>query len=119
MSIFWEKALSIMEDKGLRQVDLMRVTGQSRSGVSAWVTRDLVPKADDALKIADLLGVSVRYLVAGQDDAVLPYRVRKLVDIMLSLPEEDLISIGEFIDIMKKNEWRKKGNIPLPPDSDV
>ena len=65
MSEFWKNALSFMEAGGVRQVDLARVVGKPKNTVNNWITRDTIPPADCAVKIADLLGTTVRYLVTG------------------------------------------------------
>lgn len=109
MTNFWSIALSIMKEKKIKQTDLIQVTGQSRSGVSAWVTRDLIPRADHALAIADKLGVSVRYLVTGKDDAELPYRVKELLRLAQGLNESELIYFCDQIKNYRVLEDRKKG----------
>lgn len=70
MSVFWSKVLSLMAEQGLRKLDIIQMLKLPASTFHTWVKRDTLPQADDALKIADLLGVSVRYLVTGQDDAM-------------------------------------------------
>ena len=109
MSVFWDTALFLMDKKNLKQVDLIKATGQSRSGVSAWINRDIIPQADAALKIADLLGVSVRYLVTGQDPAELPYRVKELLRLAQGLNESELIYFCDQIKNYRVLEDRKKG----------
>ena len=59
---FWSNALPLMYKKGVRQKDLVKVTGKTSASVSDWVNKKVIPRADDALKIADLLGVSLRCL---------------------------------------------------------
>jgi len=96
-------------------------TDKAFSTVHSWIERNKIPSADDAVKIADLLGVSVKYLCTGEGEGKdeMPYRMRTLLDVMRTLSDEDLISISEFIAILKKNEWRKKGGIPVPADADA
>ena len=84
---FWSNALPLMHKKGIRQADLVRLTGKAKGTVWNWVERKTIPQADDAVKIADLLGVSVRYLVTGQDDEGISPRERELLDVCRLLPD--------------------------------
>ena len=65
MSEFWKNARSLMNEQGLRQADVARGVGVPKATVFHWIDRDTIPKADAAVKIADLLGTTVRYLVTG------------------------------------------------------
>ena len=84
---FWDNAHPFMEKKKVKQKDIALLTGHSSGRVSDWIKEKVVPKADDALKIADLLGVSVRYLVTGEDDKMLSHRERELLDVCRLMPE--------------------------------
>ena len=78
---FWDNAISIMEEKKISQRTVAKITGRPFSTVHSWIERKCPPQADDALKIADLLGVSVRYLVTGEDDKELSAREKELLDV--------------------------------------
>ena len=78
---FWSNALPLMNKKAIKRVDISKATGKTKSAVSDWIKRKVYPTADDALKIADLLGVSVRYLVTGEDDKELSAREKELLDV--------------------------------------
>lgn len=108
---FWEKALPLMEAKKIKQMDLVRATGKTNAAVNDWVKKGVMPRADDALKIADYLGVSLRYLITGETETEPNYSpaMRRLISVAEELEEEDIISLLEFIEILKKNEYRKKG----------
>ena len=117
MSIFWGKALKIMEDKGLRQVDLASATGKNKSSVSDWINHDVYPKADDAQKIADLLGVSVRYLVTGEDDRELSPREKELLEQCRVLKEEKFKVV---LDLAKslRHDWEESQKVPSSASQD-
>ena len=117
MSIFWNTARSIMKSKRIKQVDLIEATGQSRSGVSAWITRDLIPRADHALAIADRLGVSVRFLVLGQDEEQPPLYIKELVSLAQGLTEAEVGYFCEQIRNYRELEDRKKGGGSHASDS--
>ena len=103
MSVFWKNALSIMKEKKLKQLDLIKATGKTRSGVSAWITRDIIPTADDALRIADLLEVSVRYLVTGQrQEGELEPREKELLRECSILRDESFKLVLDCAKLMRK-----------------
>lgn len=62
---FIERLERLMEDKGLQQKDLAEQVGISSNGISTWKITGAFPRADIAVKIADILGVTVEYLVTG------------------------------------------------------
>lgn len=111
MTTFWSIALSLMKEKKIKQTDLMEVTGQSRSGVSAWITRDLIPRADHALAIADRLGVSVRYLITGKDDAMPAASVRRLLELVDGMSDAEVSWLCDQVVNYRILENRKRGEV--------
>ena len=92
---FWSNALPLMNKKAIKRVDISKATGKTKSAISDWIKRKVYPAADDALKIADLLGVSVRYLVTGEDDKELSAREKELLDVC------SLLSDRKFSIVLK------------------
>lgn len=84
---FWSNALPLMNKKGIKRTDVAKATGKTRSAVTDWIKRKVYPTADDAVKIAELLGVSVRYLVTGEDEEGLSPREKELLDVCRLLPD--------------------------------
>ena len=115
MSLFWDQATDIMDKKKLRQADIARALGVSKTTVFNWINRDTLPQVDKALKLADALGASVRFLVTGQDPAELPYRVKELLRLAQGLNESELIYFCDQIKNYRVLEDRKKGE--ASPDS--
>lgn len=104
---FWSNALPLMQKKGIRQADLVRLTGKAKGTVWNWVERKTIPQADDAVKIADYLGVSVRYLVTGEEDGMLSERERELLQICSILSEEKFNAVKDIAEIMRKETDRE------------
>ena len=104
---FWSNALPLMYKKGVRQTDLANLTGKSRASVSDWVNKRVIPRADDALKIADLLGVSLRYLIEGKDDRDLTAREKELLAICVPLSTEKFNVVLESARVMRKETDRE------------
>jgi hypothetical protein len=75
-----------------------------------------VPAADIALKIADYLGVSVRWLITGEDEQGLTLEERNLVNDWDRLTEDDRRNVRALMDSMlacldmgKKRFWTRPG----------
>ena len=106
-----------MENNGLRQVDLSRKLSKSKTTICNWINRDTIPQADDALKIADLLGVSVRYLVTGEDDRELSTREKELLEQCRVLKEEKFKVV---LDLAKslRHDWEESQKVPSSASQD-
>ena len=57
---------SVLKEKGLKNSDVVKATGISHSTLTDWKKGRYVPKADKLQKLADFLGVSVEYLMTGE-----------------------------------------------------
>ena len=93
---------SLMRERHLKQADLVRATGKTSASVSEWFSKGVEIRANDALVIADLLGVSVRYLITGSDDGQLLPREKKLLKICSDLPEEKFDVVLRIAEILSK-----------------
>jgi len=107
---FWSNALPLMHKKGIRQADLVRLTGKAKGTVWNWVERKTIPQADDAVKIADYLGVSVRYLVTGEEDGMLSERERELLDVCRLLPDRKFSIVLQNARAVKADMEAESGN---------
>lgn len=59
----------LRDEKGLKDADIARIAGVSRASMSQWKSGQFTFKYDKMVKIADALGVSVEYLIAGETGA--------------------------------------------------
>lgn len=66
MNDFWKRVTSMLTSD-LRMADISQITGIPRSTISNWIRRGTYPPADCAEKIADAIGVTISWLVTGQD----------------------------------------------------
>ena len=57
-------------DKGLNQNELAELCGVSPSSVSQWESGEKRPRRDNLKKLADVLGVSVEYLLGNEKNPV-------------------------------------------------
>ena len=67
---FFERYAELCREKGYKPIsaDISEKIGVARSTISLWNQKDLAPKAEQLVKIADLFGVSVDYLLDRTDD---------------------------------------------------
>lgn len=107
MSTFWTKALSLMKEGNVKQIDLARAAGCPKGTVFAWIKRDTLPQADSALKIADRLGVSVRYLVTGEEEGELSPREKELLRVCSILSQDKFDAVMKVATVMRETTERE------------
>ena len=93
---FIERIERLMADRGLQQKDLA-----GKDGISTWKITGAFPRADIAVKIADILGVTVEYLVTGHIPNIdkndeLAYTVSKLCAKKRSIVQAVVDSLDVF-----------------------
>ena len=66
-----ERIFEVLKNSGKKQVDLAKAVGVRSNTVSDWKNKDASPSAELIYPIAQFLGVSCEYLLAGKDSA--PY----------------------------------------------
>ncbi len=69
MSDFWKRVDEELDYKGMNRKTLSREVGFSVGNVGKGIQLGSSPSADTAVKIAEVLGVSVEYLVNGTTDS--------------------------------------------------
>lgn len=106
---FWSVALPLMKTRGIKQKEIVELTGRSSGTVSDWIKDKTVPRADDAVKIADLLGVSVRYLVTGEVERELSDRENELLRICSILSDDKFEAVLNVARVMRKDTDRELG----------
>ena len=65
---FWNNVKDELDYKDMSQKELSASTDISYNTLQSWITKDRLPDAEDAVKIAKALNVSVEKLVTGQED---------------------------------------------------
>lgn len=117
---FHERLLSIMDSRGLKQVDLCELTGLSSAQANHLVNgRTKDPKLSTALTIADALGVSLDYL-AGREAPQPPpaysdARQRRMNAAYEQMADEDKDSASASVVAMWEAK-RARGEGAVPPD---
>jgi transcriptional regulator with XRE-family HTH domain len=86
--------------------------GYKTSTVYSWGENDSVPKAVDLLKIADYLGVSMRWLLTGEDEAGLAPEERDLLTSYRWLDDRDREDVVGLI-ALKLERYPQRGALEL------
>lgn len=116
----YERFAELLQKKGVRVADVTRATQIKSTVFSEWKKGKAQPKADKLQKIADYFGVSMDYLLTGQEPEAtwdgpsdLPAFTigeLQLLEIYKQLSEEkqaDMIKFGQFL-LSRQAEERKK-----------
>ena len=105
-----EKFIEILEgllkDKSLSQKELAEKIGLRRPSISDWKTNGTFPYADVAIEIAEILGVSVEYLLTGKDKSGFSPEIIFIAQKIAALDLGDRQDILDFIEI-KLNRYKK------------
>jgi transcriptional regulator with XRE-family HTH domain len=64
---FWKMVKKEVENQHTSFEWLYRKTNIPKGTFSSWKNRNIIPRADEALRIAEALKVSVEYLLTGRD----------------------------------------------------
>ncbi|SEP83752.1 Helix-turn-helix [Treponema bryantii] len=67
---FWERVEQALEQNNITEAELSRRIGVSQAGITGWKQRGSIPRADVAIKTAEVLNTSVDYLVNGSLDTM-------------------------------------------------
>ena len=92
---------------GLTVKELSAKTGIAKRTLDCYLgTRASMPPADIAAKIAKALGVTVEYLVTGQEikkqDKLLDHNIRSIIQILVELNDKDIETVLGLSKILKK-----------------
>jgi transcriptional regulator with XRE-family HTH domain len=107
---FWKTVKKEVDRQNTSFEYLYRKTGIPKGTFSSWKSRDIIPRADEAYKIAGALGVSIEYLLTGRDGTGGPSNpaLEEIVGYMVSLDQNDLNSVDVLIRAMSKRYAKLK-----------
>jgi len=106
---FWERLEKALDENNITASELSRKIGIASSVIYSWKLRDSIPRADVAVKAAEILNTSVEYLISGELKIPMNNKKTFLVPLLnqsLSagkgdiLPEDDIIH--GFIEVPEK-----------------
>lgn len=103
----YERYCEIRNQKGLKDADVARLSGITKSTFSDWKKGLYQPKREKLVKIADALRVSLEYLMNGEDVDWDPKGQTINYTISLSEEERDLLMEYRKADDTQKEMIRR------------
>ena len=102
-----------LDYRGIMVKELASHTGISRHTLDNYLNlRERIPTADVAVKIAKVLGVTVEYLVTGEeslpDNTAKNQEIRELIKDYKLLSKENREMIHTFIQVINDRQKQKK-----------
>ena len=101
---FGKRLLSARKSKGISQEELAEKLGTKGPAVGRYERDEMKPSIDAAAKMAELLNVSLDYLV-GKTDLNLDSSMMKRIQLVSKLPDKEkecvFVFLDSFIDRMK------------------
>ena len=104
-SIFKQTLRAEMDFQDIKVKELSLRTGISQRTLEGYLgSRASIPPADVAVKIADVLAVSVEYLVTGKNDNKNHQQKENenLKNSIRNLSDDKKIMVKDFIEVLKK-----------------
>ena len=105
---FKENFKSELEYQGIQLKELAAKCGISKNTLGNYLTgHNSVPSAENAVRIAKSLGVTVEYLVTGtvtgnHEISQTPVKYKKIFTEIMNLDDTDLSSVSALIEQMQK-----------------
>lgn len=97
---FWQRLENALKEKNITASDLSKILGVTSSVVYSWKLRESIPRADIAVKVAEVLDTSVEYLINGKSNILAQENHSFLVPILnqeLSAGYGDILPENDFI----------------------
>lgn len=101
---FWNNVKDELEYNLMTQKELASEIQISYNTLQSWITKDRLPDAEQAVKIARKLNKNVEYLVDGKRIALsdeLKPSIQKLIPKLKNLSEENLVLIGKLAEKLR------------------
>ena len=101
---FWERVDDLLDRTGINKKTLAYDAGFDASNITKGIKNNNIPSAETAVKIAQVLGVSVEFLVNGVDSSfpkTLKPEIAEIVEEINHLEKEDLEAIKYIIKMRK------------------
>lgn len=93
---FWQNVKEELEYNLITQKDLAATIGISYNTLQSWITKDRLPDAEQALKIAKELNTNVEYRVTGKNEQqkAIKQNLQDILPKLNHLSNENLELIG-------------------------
>ena len=104
---FGENVAAVRKKKGFSQEELAKKVGTVSVTIGRYERDEIKPSIDIATKIADVLEVSLDYLVGNSDAVLEKSLVKKIADIQ-KLPEDQKNIVTALLDAFLRDYQAKK-----------
>ena len=100
---FWINVKNELEYNLITQKELASAIGISYNTLQSWITKDRLPDAEQALKIAKQLNTSIEYLITGKKKKKkgLNQNLQDMIPKLNHLSDENLELIGIIVGRLK------------------
>ncbi len=98
-----DRIYETLAEKGLKKGDFYRYSGIRSQSLKDWKKRGSIPAADTAIKMAEFLKVSVKWLILGEDDGELSNEELSLLSIIRQLDSRDKNDILAIAQVKLEN----------------
>lgn len=104
MTDFYARVKRLQKERKINDAELSRRVGLTQAGLAGWKVKDSIPRADVALKAAEVLCTSVEYLITGKKDDQLTERESIALSQLKSLNDVNRNAVFTLIDGLYKQE---------------
>jgi len=119
MDSFVDRINLSLKDRHIPKWKFYEDLGLANNSSTNWNKRGTIPSGDVVLKIADYLGVSVRYLVTGEEDGMLSERERELLEVCKLMPESKFSIVLKNAKAVREDLDRELSNGLSSQDSEA
>ena len=99
-----ERMFELMEQKGLKDIELAKYLEKNTSSIGTWKKKGTNPPIEYTIRIAEFLGVSVHYLLTGEDLPGNSPEDQKLIAAFRSADPGTQSSIRKLLDLPEKEK---------------
>ena len=104
-----QKITKIRKERKLSQIDIASYVGVSRDAISKYERNDIIPSVENGKKIAEVLSVSLDYLVSQDDNLeVVDINMLNRMKEIQRLSDEDKSTVTKIIDAFIRDTKTKK-----------
>jgi len=97
-----ERFFELLKEKGITQKKFCESTGIPQQTVSAWKNRNTDPPATSISTIADFFGVTIGYILTGEEPKYLPTGVEKKSE-DLNMSQKQLLTYFNELSEVEQN----------------
>lgn len=101
----YNRYCKLRDEKGYKDADISRLTGISKPTLSDWKRGISSPKHDKLIKIAECLGVTIDYLITGEEKEM-PLSEQADLWIAIKHDKELLNALEKYMKLSEENKKR-------------